>query len=720
MDGRRLRLWPLLLLLGVTHLEELSFVGGRAQQRQPKVAAGSSGTDGTDVDGASLVAACRDGDLVQLQMMLASGVSPDAQDADGQRPLCYQAAWQARVHRECCKARRLDQWPDPKGSGFAQSLSGQSGESELLSLARLVLELIAAVTQQVHQASQDDSSGGTGDFNQSQSQKDGLPDKEKHQKVQRNCVKAACLAVRKKLDFMTVAFAVRESVSSLLYVVVMAESKQAGQLVGGGKGQLAESIYQICGLRDSVPGRQSETFAPGSAVKSKEPCGRCKCCHITIQEALSLLQFLHKSLCGEGNNSIQEQISKHVEDGIVLLLQILIQLSSQLHEGCYLAAHRASSQFGWRTLYEEIRQKCTLVSWPHMFAWTSFERSLQGMEISFAKLERRVALLELQERRLQCRMSRCVCPSAGFLSFPPALPKVDVVQSQSHSINSGSQIAAASLGRAPLIHELLKANAEVDAPNQNGATALIAAAFAGDVDTIAALLNGKASVEASTASGVTALQAAVEGNKSEAVEQLLAAGAEVNTADVLGATPLHRAAQFGLPDIAAALLEANAQVDLGTNEENLTPLMMAARTGQSDVMAELLEAGADMEMREKKGGTALFEAAKFGATEAASLLLALNASADATREDGATPLMIAAQGGKAGVVLQLLNNTANNTATVDLARKDGCTALMFAAMSGHGPIVTELMKAGADPDTDPCLQESACHGCTPIHAISLR
>lgn len=299
------------------------------------------------------------------------------------------------------QSRRLDQWPDPKGSGFAQSLSGQSGESELLSLARLVLELITAVTPQVHQASQDDSSGGTGDFNQSQSQKDGLPDKEKHQKAHRNCVKAACLAVRKKLDFMTVAFAVRESVSSLLYVVVMAESKQAGQLVGGGKGQLAETIYQICGLRD-----KSETFASGSAFKSKEPCCRCKCCHITIQEALSLLQFLHKSLCGEGNNGIQEQISKHVEDGLVLLLQILIQLSSQVHEACYLAAHRASSQFGWRTLYEEIRQKCTLVSWPHMFAWTSFERSLQGMEISFAKLERRVAMLELQERRLQSRMSR--------------------------------------------------------------------------------------------------------------------------------------------------------------------------------------------------------------------------------------------------------------------------------------------------------------------------
>ena len=43
-----------------------------------QVAAGS-GTDGADDGG--LVAACRDGDLVQLQMMLASGVSPDAQDA---------------------------------------------------------------------------------------------------------------------------------------------------------------------------------------------------------------------------------------------------------------------------------------------------------------------------------------------------------------------------------------------------------------------------------------------------------------------------------------------------------------------------------------------------------------------------------------------------------------------------------------------------------------
>ena len=34
------------------------------------------------------------------------------------------------------------------------------------------------------------------------------------------------------------------------------------------------------------------------------------------------------------------------------------------------------------------------------------------------------------------------------------------------------RIAAASLGHASLVHELLKANAEVNAPNQNGATDL--------------------------------------------------------------------------------------------------------------------------------------------------------------------------------------------------------------------------------------------------------
>eukprot|EP00438_Fugacium_kawagutii_P005735 Skav234142 [mRNA] locus=scaffold361:118289:122859:- [translate_table: standard] len=345
-------------------------------QKQRAVAACGAGAD-AGADGASLVAACRDGieteQLAELKMLLASG--PRLPSASG--PVDGSISMLRHLQMQ---TRRLDQWLSPKG------VSGQStsDSAELLSLARLVLELITAATPQVHQSSQDDSSGSVADSNQSQSQKEkqAQTDKEKQRSV-----KAACLAVRKKLDCFTVAFAVRESVSSLLYVAVMAESKQAGQLVEGGKGQLAEIVYQICGLRDNGLPRQPSC----ASSQRKEPCAECKCCHIAIQEALSLLQFLHKSLWQDPSAQVLEQtLSKHVEDGIVLLLQILIQLSSQLHETCYLAAHRASSQFGWRPLYEEIRQRCTLVSWPHMYAWSSFERSLHLMELSFSKLERRV------------------------------------------------------------------------------------------------------------------------------------------------------------------------------------------------------------------------------------------------------------------------------------------------------------------------------------------
>ncbi len=301
------------------------------------------------------------------------------------------------------QARRLDQWPDPKGA------MGHSDQSELLSVARSVLLLMQATQITTATATTRVQEDSTSSFNLSQSQKE-KEDQTKQQKTQDSCLKAACLAVRKKLDSFVVSFAVREFVSNLLYLSVMAESKNAEQRAVGDKGQLAEIVYQICGLRDDLHEKQS--LHTSSDSRSWEPCAQCKCCHITIQEALSLLQVLHKSLsskkASENLECPPEQIPKHVEDGIILLLQILTQISSQVHEACYLAAHRASSQLRWRNFYEDIRQSCFCgVSWPHLRRWNFFERSLETMEISFAKLERRVALMELQQQRIRQRSARC-------------------------------------------------------------------------------------------------------------------------------------------------------------------------------------------------------------------------------------------------------------------------------------------------------------------------
>ena len=305
------------------------------------------------------------------------------------------------------QARRLDQWPDPKGA------MAHSDQSELLSVARSVLLLMQATqitTATSATASTRVQEDSTSSFNLSQSQKE-KEDQKKQQRTQDSCLKAACLAVRKKLDSFVVSFAVREFVSNLLYLSVMAESKNAEQRAVGDKGQLAEIVYQICGLRDDL--QEKQPLHTSADSRSWEPCAQCKCCHITIQEALSLLQVLHKSLSSKkASENLEcppfEQIPKHVEDGIILLLQILTQISSQVHEACYLAAHRASSQLRWRNLYEDIRQSCFCgVSWPHLRRWKFFEGSLESMEISFAKLERRVALMELQQQRIRQRSARC-------------------------------------------------------------------------------------------------------------------------------------------------------------------------------------------------------------------------------------------------------------------------------------------------------------------------
>ncbi|CAJ1406052.1 unnamed protein product [Effrenium voratum] len=72
-------------------------------------------------------------------------------------------------------------------------------------------------------------------------------------------------------------------------------------------------------------------------------------------------------------------------------------------------------------------------------------------------------------------------------------------------------IAAAAAGHGELVEKLLAAKADVEAKNSNGATAVIAAAFAGDGETLPLLLAANAAPDAATASGATALAAAVEG-----------------------------------------------------------------------------------------------------------------------------------------------------------------------------------------------------------------
>ncbi|CAE7746525.1 unnamed protein product [Symbiodinium sp. CCMP2592] len=236
-------------------------------------------------------------------------------------------------------------------------------------------------------------------------------------------------AVRDKLDIRDVVVVVRDFVGSLLYVAVAAEPQLSHSQQGGNaKRQLSELLCELCGLYEQ-PAHFSR--ATHSRAGLAEPCKCCTCCHIAIQEALSLLRFVHYFMTACADESSERNLPRHMEDGVLELLHLVTTLSSALHEDCFLVAQR-SDHLQWWPRYEQLRRDCPVPSWP-LTAWASFQQLWLDAEQAAFKLQKRVALFRMQTAQgRQGRGGQGVRharPSAGFVSFPPRLPKVELTGS---------------------------------------------------------------------------------------------------------------------------------------------------------------------------------------------------------------------------------------------------------------------------------------------------
>ncbi len=253
------------------------------------------------------------------------------------------------------------------------------------------------------------------------------------------------------------------------------------------------------------------------------------------------------------------------------------------------------------------------------------------------------------------------------------------------SFAAGSPLAdAAEKSDRIAVRTLLKQNADVNAPQLDGMTALHWAAYLDDFETAKLLVASKADVKATNHYGVAPLSLACQNGNTEIVELLLERGADPNT----------------------------------TLPGGETVLMTAARTGKAGPVKALLKRGADVNAKERRGQTALMWAAADGHAEVVELLLKAGADFRTTLPgSGFSPLFFAARQGQPDVVRALLKAGADVNEAMDPQRpprkgpRKGTSALMLAVENGHFELAIDLLKAGADPND----QRS---GFTPLHAMT--
>jgi ankyrin repeat protein len=257
-----------------------------------------------------------------------------------------------------------------------------------------------------------------------------------------------------------------------------------------------------------------------------------------------------------------------------------------------------------------------------------------------------------------------------------------------------SRVADAAERRdAAAVRTLLKARADVNGRQPDGATALAWAAHwdAGELADV--LLEAGADVNGADDHGVTPLALACANGNAAMASRLLAAGANPNAARSTGETPLMTASRSGSVEVVRSLIARGAAVDANGTASKQTALMWAAAESHPEVVRTLVEAGANVGAKSAGGFTALLFAARQGDAESARLLLDAGADVNTPAPDGNTALTIATASGREAVALLLVERGAEAKAA-----GAGFTALHAAVPKDMRRVVAALLAHGADPN----------------------
>src|SRR5688572_7050817 len=241
---------------------------------------------------------------------------------------------------------------------------------------------------------------------------------------------------------------------------------------------------------------------------------------------------------------------------------------------------------------------------------------------------------------------------------------------------------------------LLRAKADLNATQPDGATALAWAIHLGQRSMAEALLDAGAKANTVDEYGETPLTLAAANGDDVLVQRLLKVGAKANSTRWNGETALMIAAGAGSVEGVRHLVLHGADVNAADPRRGQTALMWAAAEGHADVVGALLEIGANPKAASKTGFTPLVFAVTRNDVASIDMLIAAGADPNYTLPSGNKPLLVAMAYRHTEAALALLDRGADLT----VRDRGGNTPLHLAAQVGNTAVVKALIAKGADPN----------------------